>query len=122
MDDIGRFGDDAGKSGNKAGDTAGAGNSTHIWSKGPTPSSVDNAYNHWKKHGSDFPQYQNAKQYAEGANDFVRNPPTGTQIKTKNGDTMYYHPQSNTYVVTNSKGEVKTMYKPTRGQDYFDGK
>ena len=97
-------------------------NVNHIWSKGAKPSSVDNAYGHWIKHGSDFPQYQNAKQYAQGANDFVKNPPTGTLTKTKNGDTMYYHPQSNTYVVTNSNGEVKTMFKPTRGKAYFDGK
>ena len=105
-----------------ADDAAGAGSSSHIWSKGPQPSSVDNAYGHWTKHGSDFPQYQNAKQYAQGANDFVKNPPTGTLTKTKNGDTMYYHPQTNTYAVTNSNGEVKTMFKPTRGKAYFDGK
>ncbi|MBQ9259873.1 MAG: MafB family polymorphic toxin [Neisseriaceae bacterium] len=97
-------------------------NVNHIWSKGAKPSSVDNAYGHWIKHGSDFPQYQNAKKYAHGENDFVKNPPTGTLTKTKNGDTMYYHPQSNTYVVTNSNGEVKTMFKPTRGKAYFDGK
>ncbi|MBP5789709.1 MAG: hypothetical protein J6W29_05700, partial [Neisseriaceae bacterium] len=59
---------------------------------------------------------------AQGANDFVKNPPTGTLTKTKNGDTMYYHPQTNTYAVTNSNGEVKTMFKPTRGKAYFDGK
>ena len=106
----------------KADDAAGAGKSGHIWSKGKEASSVDNAYGHWTKHGSDFPQYQNAKQYAQGANDFVKNPPAGTLTKTKNGDTMYYHPQSNTYVVTNSKGEVKTMFKPSRGKAYFDGK
>ena len=42
-----------------ADNAAGTGNSSHIWSKGPTPSSVDNAYGHWTKHGSDFPLYQN---------------------------------------------------------------
>ena len=79
---------DAAKKAEKAGDTAtdvaGAGNSSHIWSKGRQPSSVDNAYGHWTKHGSDFPQYRNAKEYAEGANDFVKNPPPGTLFRQPN--------------------------------------
>ena len=97
-------------------------NTVNIWSKGSKPTPSANAYRHWKKHGSDFPQYQNAKQYVDGANNFVKNPPTGTLIKTKKGDTMYYHTQTNTYAVTNRKGEIKTMYKPTRGKAYFNGK
>ena len=124
MDDIGRFGDDAGKLGNKAGDTAGAGNSSHIWSKGPEPTPSANAYRHWKDHGSDFPQYRNAKEYAEGANDFVRNPPDGTLSKVRTdrspGDTVYYHPGTNTFAVKSKDGTVKTMFKPQDGKDYYD--
>ena len=99
-------------------------NSPHIWTQGKEDSPVHNAYTHWNKHGSDFPQYQNAKQYVEGANDFVTNPPSGTLTKVRTernpGDTVYYHPESNTFAIKNKKGEVKTLYKPTRGKAYFD--
>ncbi|MBR1375456.1 MAG: hypothetical protein IJ566_05185, partial [Cardiobacteriaceae bacterium] len=92
------------------------------WSKGRKNSPSDNAAHHFAKHGSEFPQYKTPEEYVKGANNFVKNPPKGTLIKKEGDDTIYYHPQSNTYAVTNKKGEVKSMYKPTRGKAYFDAK
>ena len=90
----------------------GSGNSSHIWSKGPEPTPSANAYRHWKDHGSDFPQYHNAKEYVEGANNFVKNPPNGTLSKVRTvrspGDTVYYHPSTNTFAVKSKDETVKT--------------
>jgi hypothetical protein len=36
-----------------------------IWTKGPANSGPENAFRHWEKHGGEFPEYKNAKQYTE---------------------------------------------------------
>lgn len=101
-----------------------------IWTstKKPTPKTpVENAFSHWKKHGQEFPQYKNAKQYVDGAHDFMKNPPPGTLSKTRaNGEKVFYDPKSNTFAVQTAEGTPKTMFKPdsaTHGHktnlDYF---
>ena len=84
-----------------------------IWSATKKKSSVENAYGHFKKHGNEFPQYQNAKQYVEGAHDFVNKPPSGTLTKKRaNGEKFFYDPNSNTFAVQGTDGAPKTMFKP----------
>jgi RHS repeat-associated protein len=84
-----------------------------IWSSTKNKTSVENAFGHFKKHGNEFPQYQNAKQYVEGANDFVRKPPSGAMTKTRaNGEKVLYYPNSNTFAVQGTDGAPKTMFKP----------
>ena len=92
----------------------------HIWSRGSVGNSVRNAFRHWNDHSADFPQYQNAKQYVEGAWDFLHNPPAGTLTKIRiNGDVLRYHPESNTFGIMKANGLPKTMFKPTNGIKYW---
>jgi len=93
-----------------------------VWSSTKGKSAVENAFGHWKKHGSEFPEFQNAKQYVEGANRFVTNPPTGTLTKTRpNGDRLFYHPGSNTFAVCGADGAPRTMFRPEAGMNYWNG-
>lgn len=78
--------------GGDAGDAVWVHNCPPIWSKGKQGNPVQNAFDHYKKHGNEFPEYKNAKQYVEGAKDFVTNPPPGTLTKTRpNGDKLFYN-------------------------------
>lgn len=91
-----------------------------IWSPG-AQGAAQNAYDHWKKHGSEFPNIQNAKEYAEAAKEFVNNPPPGTLTKTRsNGDTLFYNPATNTFAVRSPSGAPRTMFKPQDGMNYWN--
>ena len=84
-----------------------------IWNATKNKTSAQNAFKHWTKHGSEFPQFQNAKQYVEGAMDFVTNPPNGTLSATmKDGGRMFYNPTTNTFAMSNSAGSPMSMFKP----------
>ena len=50
-------------------------NKVPIWSPGKTGDAVENAFGHFKKHGDEFPEFQNAKQYVEGTKKFFADPP-----------------------------------------------
>ena len=99
-----------------------------IWTATKKMSSVQNAFDHFKRHGSDFSGVQNAKQYVERAQNFMTNPPAGTLTKTRsNGDRIFYHEQSNTFAIQNADGVPRTMYKPDPARhghetnlDYFN--
>jgi pyocin large subunit-like protein len=39
--------------------------SNPIWTSTKRRTSVQNAFLHWKEHGTDFPEFLNAKQYTE---------------------------------------------------------
>ena len=88
------------------------------WSKGKHGDSVKNALGHWKKHKKEFPELNNAKEYAEKAKDMVSNAPL---TKTRpNGDTLHYDPNSNTFVVALSDGTPKTMFRPKTAMIYWN--
>jgi len=83
---------------------------------------VKNALGHWNKHGGEFPEYQNAKQYVEGAQDFIDNPPPGTLTQVRpNGDNLLYNPNTNTFASATSNGVPKTMFRPWNGINYWNG-
>lgn len=91
-----------------------------IWTPGPSGSPVNNAFEHWLKHGSEFPEYNNAKEYVEGARDFLKNPPKGSNAKLRpNGDIMIYDPKTNTFGAKDMNGTPRTMFRPTAGAPYF---
>lgn len=91
-----------------------------IWSSNKDRSSLENVYGHWQKHKAEFPEFLNAKQYADGAKTFMHNSPTGTLVKQRrNGDILKYHPESNTFGVMDSSGVPKTMFRPSDGIDYW---
>ena len=99
-----------------------------IWSSTGSKTSVENTLGHWNKHGAEFPQFQNAKQYVQGAHNFVHTPPSGTHIKTRaNGDKVFFDPATDTFAVQGANNAPKTMFKPDPAQhgypsnlDYFN--
>lgn len=92
-----------------------------FWSSKKNQTSVENAYGHWDKHQSEFPEYQNSLQYVQGAQNFVTDPPAGTLIKIRpNGDTLLYNPVTNTFATKTSDGAPRTMFRPKDGIDYWN--
>lgn len=83
--------------------------------------SPNNLQQHWAKHRSEFPEFKSAEEYGNFALKFFRDPPPGTLRKTrgKNGDRLYYHPDSNIFGATTAKGIPKTMFRPDRGIRYW---
>lgn len=68
-----------------------------------------------------FPEFQNAKQYAEGAKKFFSEPPAGTLTKTRpNGDLLLFDPASNTFGVQAANGSPQTMFRPKDGINYWN--
>lgn len=94
---------------------------TQIWTETKKAEPVGNAYGHWTKHGKEFPEYQNAKQYVDAAHNFMTNPPLGTLTKTRpNGDTLYYNPVTNVFASKDINGVPRTMFKPEKGIEYWN--
>jgi RHS repeat-associated protein len=92
-----------------------------IWSSTKGLSSVWNAFGHWLKHGSEFPELENSLQYVKQAWEFVTHPPKGTLSKIRlNGDVLLYDPATNTFAVKNAAGVPRTMFKPAMGATYFN--
>ena len=84
-----------------------------MWTSTKKKSGVQNALGYWKKHGSEFPEIQNAKQYVEATKSFMNSPPKGTLTRTRpNGDAIRYHEKSNTFGVMTKDGTPRTMFKP----------
>ena len=93
---------------------------TQIWTETKKAKPVGNAYGHWTKHGKEFPEYQNAKQYVDAAHNFMTTPPQGTLTKTRpNGDTLYYNPATNVFASKDINGVPRTMFKPEKGLEYW---
>ena len=94
---------------------------TQIWTETKKAEPVGNAYGHWTKHGKEFPEYQNAKQYVDAAHNFMTTPPSGTLTKTRpNGDTLYYNPATNVFASKDINGVPRTMFKPEKGLEYWN--
>ncbi|MEI6914550.1 MAG: hypothetical protein WCL39_05405 [Armatimonadota bacterium] len=92
-----------------------------FWSSTKTKTAAQNALEHWQKHSQEFPEFHNARQYAEAAADFVIRPPIGTLKKTDpDGDTLFYHPKTNTFAVRSASGAPRTMFRPSDGMRYWD--
>ena len=90
------------------------------WSHGRDGSSA-NAEEHWRKHGAQFSEDHNAGEYEDQASNFVHSPPAGAEIKHReNGDTLIYDHDTNTFAVEDSHGNPRTMFKPDRGEAYWD--
>jgi filamentous hemagglutinin len=91
-----------------------------VWSHGRGGARA-NAEEHWEKHGSEFREFHSAREYEEGALQFVRHPPSGTLTKSReNGDTLFYDPATNTFAVADAEGEPRTFFRPDSGRSYWD--
>jgi filamentous hemagglutinin len=100
---------------------AGVAARTPLWTSTKSKTAVENAFSHWQRHGAEFPEFQNAKQYVEGAKDFFRNPPSGTLTKVRpNGDKLFYNPANNSFGVQTANGAPRTMFRPTDGINYWN--
>lgn len=85
------------------------------WAITPDYNPRDNARYHWRKHQLEFAnEYDNAAEYAQGAVNFVENPPAGSIIRDnlENGRTAIYHRETNTLAFTDSFGKVRSMFRP----------
>jgi len=92
-----------------------------IWTSKKAGSAVENAFQHWQKHGSEFPNLQNSKQYVEAAHNFLHASPAGTLTKLRpNGDILKYDPATNIFGVMDQFGSPRTMFKPTNGINYWN--
>jgi pyocin large subunit-like protein len=122
-------GNDESGDGSQASGSVGSGNDSQatngeggpFWSSTGSSTAVENAYGHWDKHMSEFPEYQNSVQYVQGAQEFVSDPPAGTLTKTRsNGDTLLYDPSTNTFAVKAINGAPRTMFRPQGGLSYWN--
>ena len=92
-----------------------------LWTSTKSKSAVENAFGHWKKHKSEFPEFQNSKQYVEGTKKFLNSPPKGALTKTRsNGDILIFDPKTNTLGVKDAAGAPRTMFRPKDGIDYWN--
>lgn len=94
-----------------------------LWTSTKHRTTVQNAFKHYKDHGKDFPELNNAVEYVEKAHAFGLKPPQGTlsKIRAHNGDRLLYHPDTNTFVSISKEGVPRTMFKPVDGIKYFEG-
>jgi len=91
-----------------------------LWSANKKYSSRQNAEYHFKRDGRDFGA-ATVDAYVARAHGFIRNPPSGTlTLRRRNGDRLFYHPASNTFVVATRTGAPRTMFKPRDGMAYWE--
>ncbi len=79
-----------------------------IWSKTKKFTSVENALNHWKDHGKEFPGIQNSKQYVENAWKFRDRTDVLIKVRTNGERVLYDHP-NNTFGVFTKTGRAFSL-------------
>ncbi|MBK8148552.1 MAG: RHS domain-containing protein [Acidobacteria bacterium] len=85
-----------------------------IWNANPKKGldSVGNAFEHWKKHKDNLPEYQNSLEYVGGARNFFDSPPPTTLSKVRpNGDRVLFDPTSDLFGVERN-GIPSTFFRP----------
>ena len=91
-----------------------------VWSHG-RDGAVENAEEHWEKHGGEFGVLHSEQDYVSAANAFMHRPPPGTLTKhDARGDTLFYQPSTDTFAVMDSRGEPRTFFKPDNGYAYWN--
>lgn len=51
----------------------------------------------------------------------MENPSAGTLTKTRsNGDVLFYQSSTNTFVIKDKNGNIKTMFKPKYKEKYWN--
>lgn len=92
-----------------------------LWTSTKSKSPAENAQSHWRDHGSDFPNLNNALEYAASAHSFLKDPPTGTlTVVRSNGDIVRYHPDSELFGVMTGDVVPKTFFVPDPNVHTFD--
>ncbi|UMP02495.1 polymorphic toxin-type HINT domain-containing protein [Amycolatopsis sp. EV170708-02-1] len=101
---------------------------TNCWSSKSNKTSVENAFGHWQKHKSEFPNLNNAKEYVEAATAFLNSADANVLKRTRqNGDVVRFNPRTNEFGVMDPSGVPRTYFIPnpaTHGYptnlDYFN--
>lgn len=81
---------------------------------------MENAFGHWQKHKSEFPELANSKQYVEAAKSLVTTPPASALTKARGAENLVYDQATNTFAVQAANGAPKTMFRPTDGINYWN--
>lgn len=73
----------------------------------------------FERNGYDFAA-KDAQDYLDKAKAFTSKPPRDAEkVQRSNGDTLIYQASSNTFAVTDARGVVRTMFKPSNGSEYW---
>ncbi|GAA1677099.1 RHS repeat-associated core domain-containing protein [Kribbella yunnanensis] len=98
------------------------------WSSTRNKTSVENAFKHWDKHKTEFPNLNNAKEYVEAGTTFLRSTNKNILTRTRgNGDSVRYNPVTNEFGVMDRSGVPRTYFRPdpadhghATNMDYFN--
>jgi len=90
------------------------------WTSNSRNTAEQNIQRLFERNGAAF-SAASAEDYVEKAHAFITAPPAGTEtVRRGNGDTLYYHAATNTFLVATSDGTPRTMFKPDDGPAYWD--
>ncbi len=90
-----------------------------VWTSNRQNTAEQNLERVYRRNGEAFGA-SDARDFAAKARAFIESPPGGTETVSRgNGDTLYYHAASNTFVVANREGVPRTMFKPDNGAAYW---
>jgi len=83
-----------------------------IWTSTRELTAEENAAQHFRKHGDEFP-FSSQSEYVAAAIKFVSVPPEGTRtVVQSDGDHVYYNEKLNYFAVTNRRGVLRTFFRP----------
>ena len=94
-----------------------------VFSSGTQFRNKDRFEEHYQKHVINQAEFGDItkEEYLALAQELVDTP--GSQVLTKNnddGDTLFYDPDTNSFAVVSGDGYLRTFFKPSSGQKYFD--
>lgn len=90
-----------------------------MWAANKRHSGDENAKYQFGKNGSDLGA-GSEDDYVARAHAFIDSPPKGSlSLARSNGDTLYYDPKGNLFVVADKDGAPRTMFKPRQGMAYW---
>lgn len=93
---------------------------TARWTSNRRNTAQENIQRLYERNGAAFGA-RSADDYVGQAHAFIAAPPAGTEtVRRANGDTLYYHPSSNIFLVATSAGVPRTMFKPDDGAAYWE--
>ncbi len=74
---------------------------------------------HYEKHGKEM-GFDSAESYEAAANEVINNPDSLHRIEEEDGDDVYYHEETNGFVIVSIDGYIRTFFYPEDGLDYFN--
>ncbi len=81
---------------------------------------ADSLTEHFEKHRDEFDGYSTEQEYLDGANRVINDPNALKKTEAEDGDLIYYLSETNEIVFVSTDGYIRTYFRPSTGQDYFD--